>query len=260
MLSSHLSLLLPSGAGGSTKVDLRDWGVVSNSCESESRATQVVSIRSNRWFEFRAGFSQKFSRLLLSLRQLVIGRPVSLGWRNSRKEGKIEHLNKLRRAKLRSDFVTEVKIWGAADAEMGHPWFCCPPIPKSFVLQNGNNISSIYVCFATPSKMSSKCKLLAFSWKSSNPNAYLLWSVALQKPHFEIFEIAIRLFDTLSNLSVATKCTHTPLHITETKTETMGGGLEQSFGWNWSPINVYKCLQGREQAMLFFKDIRIFQP
>ena len=184
-----------------------------------------MSIRSNRWFEFRAGFSQKFSRLLLSLRQLVIGRPVSLGWRNSRKEGKIEHLNKLRRAKLRSDFVTEVKIWGAADAKMGHPWFCCPPIPKSFVLQNGNNISSIYVCFATPSKMSSKCKLLAFSWKSSNPNAYLLWSVALEKPHFEILRFLRLPSDSLplSNLSVATKCTHTPLHIYRDKDRNHGG-------------------------------------
>ena len=221
-----------------------------------------MSIRSNRWFEFRAGFSQKFSRLLLSLRQLVIGRPVSLGWRNSRKEGKIEHLNKLRRAELRSDFVTEVKIWGAADAKMGHPWFCCPPIPKSFVLQNGDNISSIYVCFATPSKMSSKCKLLAFSWKSSNPNAYLLWSVALQKPHFEILRFLRLPSDSLPLSSISVwqpsalthRCT-----FTETKTETMGGGLEQSFGWNWSLINVYRCLQGREPAMFFFEDINIFQ-
>ena len=127
------------------------WGTGGcNSCESESRATQVVSIRSNRWFEFRAGFSQKFSRLLLSLRQLVIGRPVSLGWRNSRKEGKIEHLNKLRRAKLRSDFVTEVKIWGAADAKMGHPWFCCPLPYKSHLCCKMETINHPFMCVLQP--------------------------------------------------------------------------------------------------------------
>ena len=36
--------------------------------------------------KFRAGFSQKFSRLLRSLRQLVIGWSVSLGCRNLRGE------------------------------------------------------------------------------------------------------------------------------------------------------------------------------
>ena len=107
MLSSHLSLLLPSGAGGSTKVDLRDWGVVTLASQSRARHKlcrfdPTVDLNSGRDF------------LTTSSQPPAIGNwAAGVSGLKEFEEGRkklIEHLNKLRRAKLRSDFVTEVKI------------------------------------------------------------------------------------------------------------------------------------------------------